>query len=148
MAAEQGILQEFKILISQKKSKLNALLSIAMSQKDMIEQDHVEELRRSMEQRLSLSETIDKLDVQCLRLKRELRSLTGESSNAISEAESGLMQTILQIQSIDQVNADGLRSKIGEYQKSIKQLRLSNKSREIYTQAYDKFDGVFFDIKK
>jgi hypothetical protein len=146
--AEDGKLRGYLALIGQKKAKFQDILEIARSQEDMIERGDAQELDASMERRVSISEDVDRLDVCCAALRRELEALTVSGSGAVSEAESSLTAIIRQIQSVDRANAEALSAKIGEYQKSIKQMRLSSKGREVYAQTFEKTDGIFFDVKK
>jgi len=146
--AEDGKLRGYLALIGQKKAKFQDILEIARSQEDMIERGDAQELDASMERRVSISEDVDRLDVRCAALRRELEALTVGGSGAVSEAESSLTAIIRQIQSVDRANAEALSAKIGEYQKSIKQMRLSSKGREVYAQTFEKTDGIFFDVKK
>lgn len=146
--AEDGKLREYLALIGQKKAKFQDILEIARSQEDMIERGDAQELDASMERRVSISEDVDRLDARCAVLRRELEAFAVGGSGAVSEAESSLTAIIRQIQSVDRANAEALSAKIGEYQKSIKQMRLSSKGREVYAQTFEKTDGIFFDVKK
>jgi flagellar biosynthesis/type III secretory pathway chaperone len=146
--AEDGKLREYLALIDQKKAKFQDILKIARSQEDMAERGDAQELDESMERRVSIGEDVDRLDARCAVLRRELGTLAVSGSGAVSEAESSLVAIIRQIQSVDRANAAALSAKIGEYQKSIKQMRLSSKGREVYAQTFEQTDGIFFDVKK
>jgi flagellar biosynthesis/type III secretory pathway chaperone len=146
--AEDGKLREYLALIDQKKAKFQDILKIARSQEDMAERGDAQELDESMERRVSIGEDVDRLDARCAVLRRELGTLAVNGSGTVSEAESSLMVIIRQIQSVDRANAAALSAKIGEYQKSIKQMRLSSKGREVYAQTFEQTDGIFFDVKK
>lgn len=146
--AEDGKLREYLALIDQKKAKFQDILKIARSQEDMVERGDAQELDESMERRVSIGEDVDRLDARCAVLRRELGTLAVNGSGAVSEAESSLVAIIRQIQTVDRANAVALSAKIGEYQKSIKQMRLSSKGREVYAQTFEQTDGIFFDVKK
>lgn len=148
MAVREEALQGLRTLAELKTTKLKEILSIAQKQKEMIEQDDADALRESMERRAALAGEIDRLDGQYNGFKRELRAMAGGGGAAFCGMEAGMKQTLIQIQNEDRANEQGLCEKIGEYQKSIRQLRLSSKGRELYAQAYDRNDGIFFDIKK
>ncbi len=136
---------EYEANVQKKTDLLRQIMQLSLDEAACIEQDDVEKLAASLDERRKLMDAIDHLDMECGQV-----CLAGGAPVKIGSQRSAKSwkELLEQIQMADRENRGQAQKKLGQYRDLLRSLSQTRKGMNSYTQSFWNSNAIFFDIKK
>ena len=146
----------------EKENELKKIVKIAFLHQDAIEKEDMEELYKVNEQKQSIMDHINKMDIKFLTQLEKLKSDLGITSigdidvNAfprikdLKEKISDVMMLLRRIDELDKKNTLEMNKRFDKVKENLRTSKAQKQSRKItasYSKKYSSVEGIFIDHK-